>query len=93
MASTCRAQRVFIIGHPPDFDDAIILRSGVSVKYVCHSIHRSLEQVFKYALVWVSHRLGMEGCHHSSVNTTATVDLNPSVKLGQVSRCSYELFR
>ena len=41
-------------GHPPDFDDAIILRSGVSVKHVCHSIHRTLEAVFKYALVWVS---------------------------------------
>lgn len=39
-------------GHPPDFDDAIILRSGVSVKHVCHSIHRTLEAVFKYALVW-----------------------------------------
>jgi hypothetical protein len=48
-------QRLFFcLGHPPDFDDAIILRSGVSVKHVCHSIHRTLEAVFKYALVWVS---------------------------------------
>ncbi|TRY69019.1 hypothetical protein TCAL_07668 [Tigriopus californicus] len=39
-------------GCPPDFDDSIILRNGVSVKHVCHAIHRTIEQVFKYALVW-----------------------------------------
>lgn len=39
-------------GCPPDFEDSIILRNGVSVKHVCHGIHRTLEQVFKYALVW-----------------------------------------
>lgn len=68
-------------GHPPDFDDAIILRNvwflvalsatlkvnekikivmllqGVTVKHVCHSIHRTLPAVFKYALVWVSRGL------------------------------------
>ena len=44
----------FYSGHPPDFDDAIILRSGVSVKHVCHAIHRTLESTFKYALVWVN---------------------------------------
>ena len=59
---------IFVLGHPPDFDDAIILRSGVSVKHVCHSIHRTLEAVFKYALVWVSsiHRtlwFKLQFCH------------------------------
>lgn len=40
-------------GQPPDFDDCLILRKGVTVEHVCHSIHRTLAQVFKYALVWV----------------------------------------
>jgi len=39
-------------GQPPDFDDCLILRRGVTVEHVCHSIHRSLAAVFKYALVW-----------------------------------------
>jgi small GTP-binding protein len=39
-------------GMPPDFDDSIILRNGVSVKHVCHAIHRTLAQDCKYALVW-----------------------------------------
>jgi len=39
-------------GQTPDFDDGIILRNGVSCKHVCHSIHRSIPAVFKYALVW-----------------------------------------
>lgn len=40
-------------GQPPDFDDCLILRKGVSVEHVCHSIHRTLAEQFKYALVWV----------------------------------------
>ena len=40
-------------GSPPDFEDGIILRNGVTVKHVCHAIHRTLPSVFKYALVWV----------------------------------------
>lgn len=39
-------------GQPPDFSDAIILRSGVTVEHVCHAIHRTLAAQFKYALVW-----------------------------------------
>jgi len=39
-------------GQPPDFEDCLILRRGVSVEHVCHAIHRTLAQVFKYALVW-----------------------------------------
>ena len=41
-------------GQPPDISDAIILRNGVTVKHVCHAIHRTLPEVLKYALVWVS---------------------------------------
>lgn len=41
-------------GQPPDFNDCLILRRGVSVEHVCHSIHRTLAAVLKYALVWVS---------------------------------------
>ncbi|XP_076242906.1 developmentally-regulated GTP-binding protein 2 isoform X2 [Calliopsis andreniformis] len=39
-------------GQPPDFDDGLILRKGVTVEHVCHAIHRTLAQQFKYALVW-----------------------------------------
>lgn len=39
-------------GQPPDFDDGLILRKGVTVEHVCHAIHRTLAQTFKYALVW-----------------------------------------
>lgn len=39
-------------GQPPDFNDGLILRRGVSVEHVCHSIHRTLFAAFKYALVW-----------------------------------------
>jgi len=39
-------------GCPPDFGDPIILRSGANVKHVCHTIHRTLPDVFKYALLW-----------------------------------------
>lgn len=39
-------------GQPPDFDDGLILRRGVTVEHVCHAIHRTLAPQFKYALVW-----------------------------------------
>ncbi|CAB0032611.1 unnamed protein product [Trichogramma brassicae] len=39
-------------GQPPDFDDGLILRKGVTVEHVCHAIHRTLAEQFKYALVW-----------------------------------------
>ncbi|XP_072748681.1 developmentally-regulated GTP-binding protein 2 [Anoplolepis gracilipes] len=39
-------------GQPPDFEDGLILRRGVTVEHVCHAIHRTLAQQFKYALVW-----------------------------------------
>jgi len=39
-------------GQSPDFDDGIILRTGVSVQHVCHAIHRTLAEDCKYALVW-----------------------------------------
>jgi uncharacterized protein len=40
-------------GQPPEFDDGLILRKGVTVEHVCHGIHRTLAETFKYALVWV----------------------------------------
>jgi small GTP-binding protein len=39
-------------GQPPDFSDGIIMRNGVTVKHTCHSIHRTLANDCKYALVW-----------------------------------------
>jgi len=44
-------------GQPPDFDDGLILRKGVTVEHVCHAIHRTLVQQFKYAFVWVSYQI------------------------------------
>ena len=40
-------------GCGPDFDDAIVLRNGVTVKHVCHAIHRSIPELLRYAIVWV----------------------------------------
>jgi len=39
-------------GQHPDFDDGLIMRTGCSVEHVCHTIHRTLADSFKYALVW-----------------------------------------
>jgi len=39
-------------GSAPDFSDGLILRKGSSIEHVCHTIHRSIVDVFKYALVW-----------------------------------------
>eukprot|EP01117_Protostelium_nocturnum_P010298 TRINITY_DN3700_c0_g1_i6.p1 TRINITY_DN3700_c0_g1~~TRINITY_DN3700_c0_g1_i6.p1 ORF type:complete len:392 (-),score=108.15 TRINITY_DN3700_c0_g1_i6:90-1184(-) len=39
-------------GIPPDFNDAIVLRSGSSVSTVCKMIHKELINEFKSALVW-----------------------------------------
>ncbi|CDS12492.1 Putative Developmentally-regulated GTP-bindingFT protein 2 [Lichtheimia ramosa] len=39
-------------GELPDFDDGLIVRNGATIEHVCHAIHRSLAQSFRYALVW-----------------------------------------
>jgi small GTP-binding protein len=39
-------------GERPDFDGGLILRRGCTVEHVCHVIHRTLTEQFKYALVW-----------------------------------------
>ena len=39
-------------GCPPDFEDPIILKRSFDVKKVCFTLHRSLPDQFKYALVW-----------------------------------------
>jgi ribosome-interacting GTPase 1 len=39
-------------GAPPDFDDGLILRKGVTVEHVCHAIHRTLAAQFKFGMVW-----------------------------------------
>eukprot|EP01135_Chromosphaera_perkinsii_P002360 Nk52_evm14s222 gene=Nk52_evmTU14s222 len=39
-------------GEYPDFEGGLILRNGATVEHVCHSIHRSIVEKFKYALVW-----------------------------------------
>ncbi|GAO50475.1 GTP-binding protein [Saitoella complicata NRRL Y-17804] len=39
-------------GKAPDFSDALIVREASSIENVCHSIHRTLAEHFRYALVW-----------------------------------------
>ena len=39
-------------GIEPDFSEALIVRSGSTIEDVCDSIHRTLKETFKYALVW-----------------------------------------
>nr|CAG4643924.1 EOG090X05AE [Lepidurus arcticus] len=44
-------------GEAPNFEEGLILRRGVTVEHVCHSVHRTLAAVFKYALVWIKLRV------------------------------------
>lgn len=39
-------------GELPDFGDPLIVRNGASVEHVCHTLHRNLSNIFKYALIW-----------------------------------------
>jgi uncharacterized protein len=39
-------------GIEPDFDEALIVRNQSTIEDVCDSIHRTLKESFKYALVW-----------------------------------------
>jgi ribosome-interacting GTPase 1 len=39
-------------GEFPDLDGGLILKRGSSVEQVCKSVHRSLMEEFKFALVW-----------------------------------------
>lgn len=39
-------------GEDPDFSEALIVRSNSTIEDVCDSIHRTLKETFKYALVW-----------------------------------------
>lgn len=34
------------------FDDPLVVRSNSTVESVCDSIHRSIKDKFRYALVW-----------------------------------------
>ncbi|KAI9189186.1 Ribosome-interacting GTPase 2 [Blastocladiella emersonii ATCC 22665] len=39
-------------GEYPDFEGGIILRNGATIEHVCHAVHRTLRDHFRYALVW-----------------------------------------
>lgn len=39
-------------GERPDFEGGLILRRGCTAEHVCHVVHRTLVDNFKYALVW-----------------------------------------
>jgi len=39
-------------GQFPDFASCIILRGNSTIEHVCHGVHRSIAENFKYAVVW-----------------------------------------
>ncbi|KAJ3361954.1 developmentally-regulated GTP-binding protein 2 [Allomyces macrogynus ATCC 38327] len=39
-------------GEYPDFDGGLIMRAGATIEHVCHAVHRTLRDNFRYALVW-----------------------------------------
>jgi ribosome-interacting GTPase 1 len=39
-------------GEYPDFQGGVILRNGATIEHVCHSVHRTLRDHLRYALVW-----------------------------------------
>lgn len=39
-------------GIEPNFDEALIVRSGSTIEDVCDQIHRTMKDTYKYALVW-----------------------------------------
>jgi len=39
-------------GTEPDFSEALIVRKNSTIEDVCDSIHRTIKDTFKYALVW-----------------------------------------
>ncbi len=39
-------------GTEPDFNEALIVRKNSTIEDVCDSIHRTIKDTFKYALVW-----------------------------------------
>ena len=39
-------------GVEPDFGEALIIRSGSTIEDVCDSIHRTIKESFRYAMVW-----------------------------------------
>jgi len=58
-------------GEYPDFDGGLIIRNGATIEHVCHTIHRSLADGFKYALVWgqsTKHNPQRVGLGHTVAN-------------------------
>lgn len=56
-------------GDPPDLTEPICLRRGATIEHVCHAVHRSLVEKFRYATVWgksskFSPRLQKVGLQH-----------------------------
>ncbi|CCG80815.1 GTP-binding protein [Taphrina deformans PYCC 5710] len=54
-------------GEIPNFDEALIVRSGSTVEKACDSIHRTLSEQFRYGLVWglsAKHRPQRVGLSH-----------------------------
>ena len=39
-------------GEQPDLSDPIIIKNNATIETVCDTIHKSLKEKFKYALVW-----------------------------------------
>ena len=73
-------------GQPPDFNDCLILRRGVTVEHVCHSIHRTLAAVVKYALVWVNNALVSDIDWQYKTDTICFVFLNRELALNSIRK-------
>ena len=48
----CKLQTNNLPLEPPDVSNGLILRRNATVEHVCHRLHRTLVDQFKYALVW-----------------------------------------
>ncbi|KAF4173577.1 hypothetical protein CNMCM8694_003505 [Aspergillus lentulus] len=52
LQNSTRVLTAYRKGEDPDFSEALIVRSNSTIEDVCDSIHRTLKETFKYALVW-----------------------------------------
>ncbi|KAL5018870.1 hypothetical protein ScPMuIL_004592 [Solemya velum] len=73
-------------GERPDFEGGLILRRGCTVEHVCHAIHRTILDCFRYALVWGQsakyspQRVGLQHhmCHDDVIQIIKNHKLFPS---------------
>jgi hypothetical protein len=70
-------------GEYPDFEGGLILRNNSTIEHVCHHIHRTLVDDFKYALVWgtsAKHQPQRVGLKHF-VQTEHVIQIVKNIKI------------